>query len=243
MARLPRIDIPGIAQHVVTRGNDRGACFFREVDYATYRAWLFEAVQRHHCALHAFALMTNHVHLLMTGRVPGAVGATIQALGRRYVRHINERYQRTGTLFEGRYKASLVEGERYGLACMRYIELNPVRAAMVRSPAEYRWSSFRANAGIGPSAGLEPHESYAALGTSHAERIFAYRQIFETEIDAADIDAIRLHTQKDCVLGSPRFQAQIAGIVGRRTALPVMGRPAQPALADSSQSSGPIKLT
>lgn len=228
MARLPRIDVPGIAQHVVTRGNDRDACFFTDVDYATYRAWLFEAVQRHHCALHAFALMTNHIHLLMTGRVLGAVGATMQALGRRYVRHINWRYQRTGTLFEGRYKASLVECDRYALACMRYIELNPVRAAMVRTPAEYRWSSFRANAGIDRFVGLEAHESYAALGTSSAERNDAYRQLFEIELAAADVDAIRLHTQKDCVLGSPRFQAQIARMVGRRTALPVMGRPAQP---------------
>jgi putative transposase len=229
MARLPRIDVPGIAQHVVTRGNDRHACFFGDDDVATYRAWLFEAAQRHECALHAFALMTNHVHLLLTGRVPGAVGATLQALGRRYVRHINGRYRRTGTLFEGRYKASLVEGERYALACMRYIELNPVRASMVRTPAEYRWSSFRANAGIDQSVGLDAHAAYAALGTSRAERVVAYRQLFESELDAADIEAIRVHTQKDCVLGSPRFQAQIARMIGRRTALPAMGRPVRPA--------------
>ena len=217
MARLPRIDVPGIAQHVISRGNDRQACFFSDDDFATYRTWLDEAASRHECAVHAFVLMTNHIHLLMTGHALGAVGATMQALGRRYVRRVNYRYRRTGTLFEGRYKASLVESERYALACMRYIELNPVRAAMVGHPAEYRWSSFRANTGIESIPGLQPHAAYWELGASGAERADAYRKLFDTELSEAEVEAIRIHAQKDCVLGSPRFQAHAMGRPARST--------------------------
>jgi putative transposase len=125
MARIPRIDLPGIAQHIVQRGNDRQACFANDADYLHYRQELGEAALKHDCAVHAYVLMTNHVHLLVTPQVPGASSRMMQAIGRRYVGCFNARYQRTGTLWEGRFKSALVDSERYVLACYRYIELNP----------------------------------------------------------------------------------------------------------------------
>ena len=146
MARLPRLDLPGIPQHIVQRGNDRQACFADAADYLRYRQELGEAALRYDCALHAYVLMTNHVHLLTTPREPGGVSRMMQAIGRRYVGSFNARYRRTGTLWEGRFKSALVDSEHYVLACYRYIELNPVRAGIVTSPREYRWSSHARNA-------------------------------------------------------------------------------------------------
>lgn len=146
MPRMKRLDLPGMAQHVIQRGNDRQACFFQETDYLRYLQDLHEAALHQACSIHAYVLMTNHVHLLVTPRTEGGVSRMMQALGRRYVRYVNDSSGRTGTLWEGRYKASLVDDERYVLACYRYIELNPVRAGMVAAPDEYRWSSHAANA-------------------------------------------------------------------------------------------------
>src|SRR5207342_769567 len=131
MARLPRLDLPGIPQHIVQRGNDRQPCFADNADYLRYRQELGEAAFKHGCALHAYVLMTNHVHLLVTPAEPGAASRMTQAIGRRYVASFNARYRRTGTLWEGRFKSALVDSEHYVLACYRYIELNPVRAAIV----------------------------------------------------------------------------------------------------------------
>ena len=144
MPRPLRIDFPGIPQHVIQRGNDRQPCFFDDADYLCYRSELRDMARREGCAVHAYVLMTNHVHLLLTPLQPGAVARTMQSLGRRYVRYINATYGRTGTLWEGRYKASLVGDGDYLLRCHRYIELNPLRAGMVADPCDYRWSSHRA---------------------------------------------------------------------------------------------------
>jgi len=142
MPRSLRVDLPGIAQHVIQRGNDRRPCFFVEIDYIRYLQDLREIARRESCAVHAYVLMTNHVHLLMTPGAAGRIGRTMQALGRRYVRYVNDRHGRTGTLWEGRYKACPVGDGRYLLQCHRYIELNPLRAKMVADPADYAWSSF-----------------------------------------------------------------------------------------------------
>lgn len=146
MPRLPRIDLPGIPRHVIQRGNDRQPCFFQEVDYVRYLGDLKELSIRSGCVIHAYVLMTNHVHLLLTPSQVGQVSTLMQALVRRYVRYVNDRYGRTGTLWERRYKSCLVDSETYLLSCYRHIELNPVRAAMVTAPGDYRWSSFRSNA-------------------------------------------------------------------------------------------------
>ena len=157
MPRQPRIDLPGIAQHVVQRGNDRRPCFFQTIDHVRYLDELREATIRADCTIHAYVLMTNHVHLLVTPTDTGQVGQMMQALGRRYVRYINDRYRRTGTLWEGRYNACPVQSDDHLLRCYRYIEPNPVRAGMVATPADYRWSSHAANALGRPDPLLTPH--------------------------------------------------------------------------------------
>ncbi|MEO8162047.1 MAG: transposase, partial [Arenimonas sp.] len=181
MARVPRIDLPGIALHIVQRGNDRQACFADDADYLHYRQELGEAALEHECALHAYVLMTNHVHLLLTPQAPGASSRMMQAIGRRYVGRFNARYQRTGTLWEGRFKSVLVDSERYVLSCYRYIELNPVRAGMAATALDYRWSSHRHNGRGVSDPRIKPHPTYLALGATEAERLKAYRQLVDEE--------------------------------------------------------------
>jgi putative transposase len=177
MPRTKRLDIAGVAQHVIQRGNDRQACFFREGDYRRYMQDLREAALQSECKVHAYVLMTNHIHLLVTPPSEGAVGRMMQAVGRRYVRYVNASICRTGTLWEGRYKASLVDAERYVMACYRYIELNPVRAGMVASPDDYRWSSFAANALGRFDPLVAPHDVYRRLATDDAQRCAWYREL------------------------------------------------------------------
>jgi putative transposase len=153
MPRRARIHLDGVPLHIVQRGHNRESCFFAEEDYFTYKRCLAEALGEAQCALHAYVLMTNHVHLLLTPKKAEAVPRLIIALGRRYVQYVNRTYRRTGTLWDSRYKSSLVQAETYLLACQRYIELNPVRAAMVEDLAHYRWTSYRANA-LGQQDGL-----------------------------------------------------------------------------------------
>lgn len=225
MPRQPRPDLPDIAQHVVQRGNDRLPCFFTEADYRRYLIDLRDAALEHACAIHAYVLMTNHVHLLVTPTASGNVSRMMQSLGRRYVAYVNTRHQRTGTLWEGRYKACLVDSERYALACLRYIELNPVRAAMVASPQAHRWSSYHANAlGHGDPL-VTPHPAWLALGADAAQRRHAYRALFEQAIGADRLAEIRAYLQQQRVLGTPRFQAQIAAQLGREVTLRARGHP------------------
>jgi putative transposase len=225
MARLHRMDVPGIAQHVIVRGVDRQPCFFADADYETYLAMLRASAAGSDCAVHAFVLMSNHVHLLVTGGVAGAVSATMHRTGLRYVGHVNRSYKRTGTLFEGRFRSSLVQTERYLLTCMRYIELNPVRAQMVARPDDYRWSSFRSNAGLAPPGWLVSHDVYRSLGRSALERVEEYRALFGAALDPDDLAAIRLHANKCCALGDARFQELIAAMVSRRAHVAPVGRP------------------
>ena len=157
MARPPRLDLPGVPQHVIQRGNNRAACFFGDADRRFYLKCLAEAAARRGCAVHAYVLMSNHVHLLTTPTERGAVAAMLQDLGRGYVRIINTIHGRTGTLWEGRYRSSLVDSERYLLICHRYIELNPVRAGMVSDPMEYSWSSHAHYTGTRPSKLITEH--------------------------------------------------------------------------------------
>lgn len=162
MPRKPRFTLPGIPQHIIQRGNNREPCFFAEEDYRRYLDDLAEVAEKHGCRIHAYVLMTNHVHLLMTPAREHSISDTMQALGRRYVYYINKTYRRTGTLWEGRYKASLIDTEAYLLTCMRYIELNPVRATMVEHPGEYQWSSYAANAQGTTNPRITPHPVYLA---------------------------------------------------------------------------------
>jgi putative transposase len=217
MPRLPRFSIANIPQHVVQRGNNRCACFFGEDDRAAYLDWLGEAAAFHGVAIHAYVLMTNHVHLLVTPAVGGAVSAMMQTLGRRYVRYVNRIYRRTGTLWEGRFKACLVDTERYVLTAHRYVDLNPIRAGIVRDAGAYRWSSYAAHAGLRDDGLLTPHECYVALGTTPGERANAYLALCRAAPDPDALAELRVMSRKELVYGSAGFKDEIEATTARRT--------------------------
>jgi len=216
MARLSRLCLPGIPQHIIQRGNNRQVCFAAEEDFATYAFWLNEYAQRYRIAIHAWVFMTNHIHLLATPETDTGISKMMQSLGRRYVQYFNYSYKRTGTLWEGRFKSCLVHAEQYLLICQRYIELNPVRANMVTVPAEYRWSSYRAN-GLGEPAKLwTPHRIYLELGDTATERTQAYQALFRGHIDTDLIHQIRQTTNQGMALGNERFKQEVEQLSGRR---------------------------
>jgi putative transposase len=225
MPRGPRLDVPGIPCHVIQRGNDRQACFFREADYVRYLHLLREVTHRHGCRVHAYVLMTNHVHLLLTPGTTGAIARTMQALGRNYVRYVNDTLVRTGTLWEGRYKSSLVDSDRYLLACYRYIELNPVRAGMAMAASKYRWSSHACNGYGHHDPVVSPHARYLELGITEEARLACYRLLVEEGIADAELTSIRLHAQRQRALGSDGFREQIERQLNRRAGIGVPGRP------------------
>ncbi len=225
MPRRPRVILPGVPLHLIQRGNNRQACFFAEDDYRAYLGWLQEYANATRCAIHAFVLMTNHVHLLMTPEASAGAATLMKRLGQRYVQSVNRTYRRSGTLWEGRFRSCLTQEEDYVLGCYRYIELNPLRANMVEHPAEYPWSSYRANAQGAPSALLTPHALYTALGREENERRTAYRELFRYHLDPGIVDQIRAATNGNYVLGNPIFQAQIAQALGRRVTPGKSGRP------------------
>ncbi|MDE2229159.1 MAG: transposase [Alphaproteobacteria bacterium] len=227
MARLGRYFLPGQPLHVIQRGNNRDAIFFCDADYVRYRDWLAEAAGEYGCTIHAYALMTNHVHLLATPTRTDSLPRTMQSLGRRYVRHVNAAYRRTGTLWEGRYRAAPIDSDAYFLACCRYIELNPVRAGMVARPRDYPWSSWRAHALGADDALAREHPLYRALGRTAAERQQAYGALFRRPLDAAFVDELRAATNGGWALGSERFKRQIAEAMRRRVAPLPRGRPAR----------------
>lgn len=228
MPRRPRIHLPGLPLHIVQRGHNRDVCFFQEDDYLAYKHWLEEALKATGSHLHAYVLMTNHVHLLMTPLEPQAVPKLMISLGRRYVQYINRSYRRTGTLWDSRYKSSLIQTDDYLLLCQRYIELNPVRAAMVDDPADYRWSSYRANGMGQPDELLTPHPGYVALGKQDDERLLAYRGLFRAELDEAAIGDIRMALNQGQPLGESRFIDSIERATGQRREVRPRGRPRKP---------------
>jgi putative transposase len=232
MPRRPRLFLSNVPQHIIQRGNNRQACFYADEDYRLYLDWLREYAAMAGCAVHAYVLMTNHVHLLISAEHAEATGALMKALGQRYVQYVNRTYRRSGTLWEGRYRSCLTEEEDYLLACQRYIELNPVRAGMVAHPADYRWSSYRANAQGEADSLLRRHDVFDRLGTSAAHREAAYRERFRTALEPGLVDEIRSATNGNYALGSAAFAAQISAALGRR-ALP--GKAGRPRLAPEHQ--------
>jgi putative transposase len=213
MPRLSRPVIPGQPLHLVQRGNNRVATFSRSVDCRYYLRLLGEASQDSGCALHAYVLMSNHVHLLVTPRDERGPARMMQAIGRRYVRYFNEHQGRTGTLWEGRFRSTLIDSERYFLACSRYVELNPVRAGIVRDPGAYPWSSFRCNARGETDALVTPHAVYLALATRPAN---AYLALFSEGLGTEVVDAIRQASRSDAVLGDESFRERVEAAVHRR---------------------------
>ena len=225
MPRRPRIKLANVPQHVVQRGINREPCFFAEEDYHCYLHWLKESAADWHCTIHAYVLMTNHVHLLVTPNRADGIAKMMQSIGRRYVQYINRSYHRTGSLWEGRFKSSLVQAEEYLLTCMRYIELNPVRANMVNDPVQYRWSSYRYNSLGQADERIAPHPLYLTLGKDDGIRQAAYRALFRSELDDAALADIRLALMQGQPLGSERFSEMTCAAVGVRRAQRKPGRP------------------
>lgn len=228
MPRQPRYFLPHLPQHVIQRGVDKQPVFFHAEDYALYMRALQDAVKVYPCQVHAYVLMTNHVHLLVTPLELRALPRLIQAMGRDYVQVLNRRYERTGTLWEGRYKASLVQDDRHLLTCYRYIELNPVRAGMVPTPGAYPYSSFRFNALGEPDELITPHPVYEGLSKDPSARVEAYLALFEETLDSKLLERIRSDTNACRVIGNERFKDDIERMLQRSVRPGKSGRPRKP---------------
>lgn len=225
MPRLPRLKLPNTPLHIIQRGNNRGVCFGSDEDRRFYLDHLAEISAKVGVAIHAYVLMTNHVHLLATPQDAEGVSQLMKRLGQRYVQYFNRAYQRTGTLWEGRFRSCVVGEEGYFLGCHRYIEMNPVRAGMLAHPGEYQWSSYGTNAQGGASPLIRPHPVYMGLGLTDEERQAAYRELFRYELDPGLVDEIRRATCGGLVLGSERFAQEVAMLAGCRTQRGKAGRP------------------
>lgn len=206
----------GLPVHVIQRGNNRQVCFAAEADCKAYAHWLHQGSLKFGVKIHAWVFMTNHVNLLLTPNTERAVSRLMQFLGRYYVRHFNFQYRRTGTLYEGRFKSSIVQSRKYLLACQRYIELNPVRAGMVSDPADYSWSSYRAHA-LGCHVKMwSPHDEYLALGTSKLARSDAYQALFRNKLDQELVADIRQAANVGLALGNDKFKEEVERLTGQR---------------------------
>ena len=224
MPRLPRVTPIGIPVHIIQRGNNHQACYGSEEDMIAFTGWLKEYAKKYSVEIHAWVLMTNHVHLLCTPREHGGISQMMQSLGRKYVRYFNFQYKRTGTLWDGRYKSCLVQTERYLLEVYRYIELNPVRANMVGDPGDYAWSSYQINA-LGKESELcTPHTEYLQLGRTKKNRMKNYRSLFLHHVDDQLLEEIRQSTNKGMALGNERFKDELERLTGRRQSPLKVGR-------------------
>ena len=225
MARLPRISPIGMPVHLIQRGNNRQTCFAAPEDYAAYLNWLKEYAIKFSVDVHAWVLMTNHVHLLCTPQVKGAISQLMQSVGRRYVQYFNYQYKRSGTLWEGRYRSCLVQTEDYLLEVYRYIELNPVRANMVEDPGEYNWSSYPINALGKVSQLCTPHPEYLKLSKRKDARMRRYRALFNAHVEGELLTEIRSGLNKGMALGNDRFKDEVEKLTGRRLKPQKVGRP------------------
>ena len=211
--------------HIVQRGNNRQAVFFDDGDYRSYLRWLREGAERYGCSVHGYVLMTSHVHALLTPEKADSISKLVQYVGRYYVSYINHEYGRTGSLWEGRHKGSLIDSDEYLLTCQRYIELNPVRAGMVETPVDYPWSSYRANAFGEKDPLVTPHGLYKRLGRNQTARQAAYRELFRTSLAPEQVHDIRAAWQTGTPLGNDRFREQIEAAVNKKVGYARRGRP------------------
>lgn len=224
MARLGRLFVPGFPQLILQRGNNGGAIFQDEVDYQTYRHFLRDGVRELGLMLHAYVLMPNHVHLLLSAEQGASIGGLMQRLGRRYVRWFNDRHKRTGTLWEGRYRSTALEPQAYVLPCYRYVELNPLRSGLVSDPAAYPWSSCSHHLGLQPDPLISDHAYYWALGNTPFERQARYRSLLEAGSPSKELEAIRHAGYKGWLLGQAPAELASADDIRRFQPLP-KGRP------------------
>jgi putative transposase len=224
MPRRARHYLPGLPYHLVQRGNNRQACFIEPDNYQHYLDLWRELSQRYGVAVHAYCLMTNHIHFLVTPDSKASISNVTKVVGSRYAQYINYRYKRTGSLWEGRHRSSLVQTDRYLLCCYRYVELNPVRAGMVTRPEEYRWSSYHSNA-WGDPGWLKPHEEFVRLAATPEERAYAYRELFRSELSDMDLHLIRKAAHYCQPVGDDRFRRQIESRYGIKLGQTARGRP------------------
>ena len=225
MARLPRLVVPFQAHHVIQRGVDRQAIFREEADYVAFLQWLNQAAQRFKVALHAYVLMGNHVHLLASPSDAEGLGRMMQWVGRYYVPYFNQKYQRVGTLWQGRFKASVIDSEAWFMACSRYIELNPVRANMVAEPGQYPWSSYAHHVGVKSDPLITDHPLYWALGNTPFEREAAYQRLLQQSPDPEEIEQLQQTILKGWALGTERFKSNLEHRIARRVSPAKRGRP------------------
>ena len=218
MPRRPRLVARDVPLHIIQRGNNRQNCFFSDSDYLVYLDLLSRGAKNAKCAVHAYVLMTNHVHILATPHDEQGPGTMMKAVGERYVRYLNQRCGRSGTLWDGRYRSCLVEDETYLLVCHRYIELNPVRAGMVSHPSLYRWSSHRCNAYAEADLLITPHRLFTSLDKDASARRHAYRQLFAESVKQSDIALLRDATNNNFACGSVKFHETMAEVLGRQVA-------------------------
>ena len=225
MARQPRLTVAAYPHHVILRGNNRQAIVLDDQDRTTLRAWLGEYAEQFKVALHAYVLMDNHLHLLLTPEDDTGLPSLMQALGRRYVRYFNHRHGRTGTLWEGRYRSTLIESEAYLLACMVYIDLNPVRAGMVAEPQDYSWSSHLHCIGQKSDKRVTHHALYWALGNTPFAREAAYRELVQAGLERGRVQDMTRHLLTGKPLGSVQFIEHLSQSTGRQLLPARVGRP------------------
>ena len=225
MPRKPRFYLPEVPVHIVHRGHSREPVFFEDQDYATYAFWLKKAAEKYQVSVHAFVLMTNHVHLLVTPTVGTDISLFMQFIGRRYVPYVNHKYGKSGSIWEGRYKASLVQAEEYILSVMRYIELNPVRANMVESPGQYRWSSFHHNIGSLQFDVIKSHPVYLSLGRDKASQTSAYRELFHFHLEPESMKKIANAWLTGTPLGNDYFRGRVEKTLALKVGQDRRGRP------------------
>jgi len=225
MARLPRLTLPGYLHHVIQRGNNRQPMVLDDADRTVFLDAVAENAQKHQVAWHAYVLMDDHVHLLLTPETADGVPRMMQAVGRRYVRHFNARHGRTGTLWEGRYRSTLLQAERYLLPCMAYLDLNPVRAGLVIDPQRYLWSSHRHYTGQVSDRRITPHPAYWRLGNTPFAREATYAEMVRSGLSAAQITAMTTALLHGWALGDADFMAELQAQTDRRVSPAKPGRP------------------
>ena len=228
MARLPRLAVPGWPHHVILRGNNRAAIFVDRADREDFLALLARHARDQQVQVHAYVLMDDHLHLLLTPQQDGGLSRLMQALGRAYVRGFNTRHGRSGTLWEGRYRSTVIEPERHLLACMAYIDLNPVRAGLVHAPQEYAWSSHAHYVGLRDDKWLTPHPLIWSLGNTPFAREAAYAELVRAGLSALQQQALTESALQGWPLGGPAFLARLRQQTERRIEKGRPGRPRHP---------------
>jgi putative transposase len=236
MARLPRLVVPHQPHHIIQRGIDRQQIFRDPADYTSFLGWLREAARQFGVAIHAYALLPEQVHLLATPSNATGLGRMMQWVGRQYVPYFNNKYDRTGTLWQGRYKATVLDADRYFLACSRYIEIAPVLAGLVSAAEDYGWSSHAHHAGAKPDPLITDHAVYWALGNTPFAREAAYRSLMEQALTEKEIAELREATLRGWALGSEQFKGRLERSIQRRVSPARRGRPPKKLEAEQTDS-------